>query len=174
MSRPGGQAIDGRDVTKKRKVGRPRKKPGEPVDHRLTPRIAAAITAMIGDGLTVEEAAKVAELTPSAIYKAMRHQPAREFYTSELRQLLHCTKHLAAHALIKELKGDNAAARVAAARTLLAEDDRKAPVQGMPQMPGFSFLVIDAPKRGPILPNVHAAPMIAGRAIEAEANPTDR
>jgi hypothetical protein len=45
----------------------------------------------------------------------------------------------------------------------------------MPQMPGFSFLVIDARNTaGSVLPNGHAAPMIAGHAIEAEANPTDR
>jgi hypothetical protein len=164
-------------VTKrKRKVGRPKKKAGEPVDHRLTPKMRAAIVAMVEDGKTVEEAAEVAGLTPSAIYKAMKNPPAREFYTAELRQLLHCTKHLAAHALIRELKGDNAAARVAAARTLLAEDERKAPAQGMPQMPGFSFLVIDARQAtGQAMPmNGHAAPMIAGHVIEAEANSTDR
>jgi hypothetical protein len=148
-------------MSKRRKVGRPKKKAGAPVEHHLTPKIRAAIIAMIEDSLTVEEAAAVAGLTRSAIYKAMRNPPVREFYTSELRALLHCTKHLAAHALIKELKGDNAAARVAAARTLLAEDDRKAPAQGMPQMPGFSFLVID--NRGAaaqVLPNWHAAPLI--------------
>jgi hypothetical protein len=165
-------------VTKrKRKVGRPKKKPGEPADHRLTPKMRAAIVAMVEDGKTVEEAAEVASLTPSAIYKAMKNPPAREFYTSELRALLHATKHLAAHALIRELKGDNAAARVAAARTLLAEDERKAPAQGMPQMPGFSFLVIDARQAaGQPLPmaNGHAGPMIAGHVIEAETSSTDR
>jgi hypothetical protein len=156
----------------RRKVGRPRKKAGEPVDHRLTPKIRAAIMAMVEDGLTVEEAATVAELTRSAVYKAMRNPPAREFYASELRALLHCTKHLAAHALIKELRGDNAAARVAAARTLLADDDKRTPAQGMPQIPGFSFLVIDARTQvaGQALPNGHAAPMITARAVEAEEN----
>jgi hypothetical protein len=157
-------------MTKRRKVGRPKKKPGEPVDHRLTPKMRAAIVAMVEDGKTVEEAAEVAALTPSAIYKAMRNPPAREFYTSELRQLLHCAKAQAAHALIRELRGDNAAARVAAARTLLAEDERKAPAQGMPQMPGFSFLVIEARQAaGQPLPiaNGHA-PMITVHAEEVE------
>jgi predicted DNA-binding protein YlxM (UPF0122 family) len=116
----------------RRKVGRPRKKPGEPVQHRLTPKMRAAITAMVEEGLSVEEAAKSAGLTRGAIYQAMKHQPARDFYVTELRALLHCTKHLAAHALIKELTRDNAAARVAAARTLLADDDKKPPAQGMP------------------------------------------
>jgi hypothetical protein len=155
----------------KRKVGRPRKKAGEPVDHRLTPKVRVAITAMVEDGLTVEEAATAADLTPSAIYKAMKHPPAREFYMSELRMLLHCAKAQAAHALIKELKGDNAAARVAAARTLLADDDKRQPAQGMPQIPGFSFLVIDARQAaGQALPNGngHAPPMITARAVEAE------
>jgi hypothetical protein len=145
----------------RRKVGRPRKKPVEPVDHRLTPKMRAAIVAMVEDGLTVEAAAKVAELTPSAIYKAMKHAPSREFYTSEVRALIHCTKHLAAHALIRELKGDNAAARVAAARTLLADDAKPVPAQGMPQIPGFSILIVDG--RAPVgqaLPSGHAPPMI--------------
>jgi hypothetical protein len=156
-------------VTKKRKVGRPRKKAGEPVDHRLTPKMRTAITAMVEDGSTVEEAAKIAGLTQSAIYKAMRHAPAREFYTSEVRALIHCTKHLAAHALIKELNGDNAAARVAAARTLLADDATKAPIAtGMPQAPGFSILIVDARSAtGQSLPNGHAVPMIEARPVEA-------
>jgi hypothetical protein len=159
----------------RRKVGRPKKRPGEPVDHRLTPKMRTAIVAMVEDGLTVDEAAQVSGLTPWAIYKAMKNPPVREFYTSEVRALLHCTKHLAAHALIKELSGDNAAARVAAARTLLAEDDRKAPAQGMPQMPGFSFLVIDARSAaGQVLPNGHTAPMITAHAIESEGKPTDQ
>ncbi len=161
-------------MTKRRKVGRPKKKPGDPVDHRLTPKMRAAIVAMVEDGKTVEEAAEVAGLTPSAVYKAMKNPPAREFYTSELRGLLHCTKHLAAHALIKELKGDNAAARVAAARTLLAEDEKKAPAQGMPQMPGFGFLVVEYRSAAGPIPNGHAAPMIAGPVIDAELEPSDR
>jgi hypothetical protein len=162
--------VEAVDVTKhRRKVGRPKKKAGEPVDHRLTPKMRAAIVAMVEDGLTIEEAAKVAGLTPSAIYKAMRNPPAKDFYVAELRALLACTKHLAAHALIKELKGDNAAARVAAARTLLADDAKPVPAQGMPQIPGFSFLVIDARQAGQALPNGHALPMIEARPVEAEA-----
>jgi hypothetical protein len=156
-------------VTKrKRKVGRPKKKPGEPPVHKLSPKVRIAIVTMVEDGKTVEEAAEVAGLTPSAIYKAMKNPPAREFYASELRALLNCTKHLAAHALIKELTGDNAAARVAAARTLLAEDEKKAPASGMPQMPGFSFLVIDARSAtGQPLPMANGhAPMIT---VHAEA-----
>jgi hypothetical protein len=112
------------------------------------------------DGKTVEEAAEVAGLTRDAIYKAMRHRPAQEFYNNELQALRHCTRHLAAHALIKELTGDNAAARVAAARTLLAEDERKAPAQGMPQMPGFTFLIDARSAAGQALWNGHATPMI--------------
>jgi hypothetical protein len=58
--------------------------------------------------------------------------------------------------------------RVAAARTLLAEDEKKAPAQGMAQIPGFSFLVIDA--RSPMgqpLPNGHSHPMIDVRPVAA-------
>jgi hypothetical protein len=149
-------------VTKhRRKPGRPKKKPGEPVDHRLTPRMRTAIVAMVEDGKTVEEAAKVAGLTSSATYKSMRHPPAREFYTAEVRSLLHCTKHLAAHALIKELKGDNAAARVAAARTLHADDATKAPIAtGMPQAPGFSILIVDGRAQQQVIDVRPAVPAI--------------
>ena len=152
----------------RRKVGRPKKKPREPVEHRLTPKMRVAIVAMVEDGKTVEEAAEAADLTSSAIYKAMKNPPAREFYMAELRALLHCTKHLAAHALIKELRGDNAAARVAAARTLLADDAKPVPAQGMPQMPGFSFLVID--NRAPVqaLPNGQAVISGPAAVIDAE------
>jgi hypothetical protein len=162
-------------MTKRRKVGRPKKKPGEPVDHRLTPKMRAAIVAMVEDGKTVEETAEVAGLKPRAIRTAMKTPPGREPYKTELQSLLTCAKAQAAHALIRELKGDNAAARVAAARTLLAEDERKAPAQGMPQMPGFSFLVIDARNAvAPMLPNGHATPLIAGQTIEAESDPPNR
>jgi hypothetical protein len=159
----------------RRKVGRPKKKPGEPVDHRLTPKMRTAIIAMVEDGKTIEEAAEVAGLTPSAIYKGMKTPPVKEFYMSELRALLHCTKHLAAHALIRELKSDNAAARVAAARTLLAADDeKKAPAQGMPQVPGFAFLLVNH-VASQALPNGHGAPMplieVAGTVIDAEEAP---
>jgi hypothetical protein len=156
-------------VTKrKRKVGRPKKKAGEPVDHRLTPKMRVAIVAMVEDGKTVEEAAEVAGLKPRAIRAAMKTPPGRELYKTELQSLLTCAKALAAHALIRELKGDNAAARVAAARTLLAEDERKAPAQGMPQMPGFIFLV-NAPNGQALpIPNGHAGPLIEASAVGAE------
>jgi hypothetical protein len=164
-------------VKRKRKVGRPKKKPGEPVDHRLTPKMRVAILAMVEDGKTAEEAAEIAGLTRDAINRSMRrNSTAREFYASELRALLNCTKHLAAHALIKELTGDNAAARVAAARTLLAEDEKKAPSAGMPQMPGFSFLVIDARQATgqPLtMANGHA-PMITVHAEAEEVEPVER
>jgi hypothetical protein len=163
-------------VTKrKRKVGRPKKKPGEPVDHKLSPKVRIAILAIVEDGLTVAEAAVVAGLTPKAITTAMRHEPARQFYATELRQLLTCAKAQAAHALIRGLRGDNAAARVAAARTLLAEDERKAPAQGMPQMPGFSFLVIDARSAvGQAMPMNGHAPMITVHAEAEEVEPVER
>ena len=56
---------------------------------------------------------------------------------------MHCAKDYAAHALIKELTGSNAAARVAAARTLLEDNDRN-PAGHMPQVPGFAILIADA------------------------------
>jgi hypothetical protein len=126
------------------KAGRPRKQPGDPVDHRLTPKVRIAILAIVEDGKSVAEAAVVAGLTKDAIRKAMRdNSAARDFYVSELRALMHCAKAKAAHALIKELTGPNAAARVAAARTIL-EDNAATPAGNMPQVPGFAILIADA------------------------------
>jgi hypothetical protein len=128
-----------------RKRGRPRKQPGELVDHRLTPKMRAAILAIVEDGKSRAEAAKVAGLTEDAIRKSMRdNSAAREFYNSELKLLLHCAKAKAAHTLIKELDGPNAAARVASARTLLEENDRNSGGNNMPQVPGFAILIADA------------------------------
>ena len=128
----------------KRKLGRPRKPPGTPVDHKLTPRMRTAIIALVETGKDMEAAAAEAGLTPNAIYKAMHHASAREFYNAELKLLLTAAKAKAAHTLIKELDGPNAASRVAAARTIL-EGDKQAPISaGMPQAPGFSILIIAA------------------------------
>ena len=62
-----------------------------------------------------------------------------------------CTsKAKAAQALIKELDGPNAAARVAAARTVLEESQQSPAGNGMPQIPGFAILIADA--RGKSVP----------------------
>jgi hypothetical protein len=128
-----------------RKRGRPRKQPGALVDHRLTPKMRVAILAIVEDNKSRVEAGKVAGLTESAIRKAMRdNSAAREFYANEVKALLRFAKAKAAHALIAELDGPNAAARVAAARSIL-EDNATAPAgNGMPQIPGFAILISDA------------------------------
>jgi hypothetical protein len=83
-------------MTKRRKVGRPKKKPGEPVEHHLTPKARVAISAIVEDGLTVAEAAVAAGLTRRAIRAAMQTPPGREFYKRELEQLLTAAKAQAA------------------------------------------------------------------------------
>src|SRR5882724_7259135 len=108
-----------------RKLGRPRKKPGEPVAHKILPKMQVAILATVEDNKTRAEAAKIAGLTEDAIRKAMRDNGAvREFYSSQVKALMNFAKAKAAHALIDELKGSNAAARVAAARTILENNER--------------------------------------------------
>jgi hypothetical protein len=130
---------------RRRKAGRPRKQPGAPVDHRLSPKVRIAILAIVEDDKSTAEAAAVAGLTSSAIRKAMRdNSAARDFYVSELRALMHCAKAKAAHALIRELDGPNAAARVAAARTILENSDGTSAGNNMPQVPGFAILISDA------------------------------
>jgi hypothetical protein len=129
---------------RRRKPGRPRKQPGAPVDHRLTPKVRIAILAIVEEAKSVKDAAAVAGLTRDALHKSMRDNPvARAFYSSELKALMHFAKAKAAHCLIKELDGPNAAARVAAARTLLEDSDR-GPAGNMPQVPGFAILIADA------------------------------
>src|SRR5258708_6497472 len=129
---------------RRRKPGRPRKVPGAPVEHRLTPKVRIAILAIVEDGKSRAEAAAVAGLTSSAIGKAMRDNPvARDFYIGEVRALMHCAKAKAVHTLIKELDGPNAAARVAAARTLLEDHDKTSAGNNMPQVPGFAILIAD-------------------------------
>jgi hypothetical protein len=116
-----------------RKRGRPKKAPGAPTDHRLTPKVRIAIEAIVQDNLSRAEAAKLAGLTDDALRKAMKGNPvAREFYTSEVRALMQFAKAKAAHALIKELNGPNAAARVAAARTILEDSERSPAANNMP------------------------------------------
>ena len=143
----------------KRKSGRPRKPSGAPVEHKLTPRMREAIIALVETGKDMEAAAAEAGLTPNAIYKSMRHAPAREFYNAELKLLLTAAKAKAAHALIRELDGDNAASRVAAARTLLESDKTPQISAGMPQVPGFSILIVDGRAQQKTI-DVTAAPAV--------------
>jgi hypothetical protein len=128
-----------------RKRGRPRKQPGELVDHRLTPKMRIAILAIVEDNLSRADAAKAAGLTEDAVRKGMRdNSAAREFYSSEVRALLRFAKAKAAHALIAELTGTNAAARVAAARAILEENPQTPAGGAMSQVPGFAILISDA------------------------------
>jgi hypothetical protein len=81
----------------------------------------------------------------AAVRKAMRdNAAARAFYASEVKALMNFAKAKAAHSIIKELDGPNAAARVAAARTLLEKNDRAPAGNHMPQVPGFAILIADA------------------------------
>jgi hypothetical protein len=150
-----------------RKVGRPKKAPGEPVDHRLTPKIQVAIRAIVEDNKSRAEAAEVAGLTDDAVRKAMRdNAAARAFYVAEVRALLNFAKAKAAHAIIKELDGPNAAARVAAARTLLEETERTPAGNAMPQVPGFAILISDARAHAmpvaPVIDQIASKPFLSG------------
>jgi hypothetical protein len=127
-----------------RKVGRPKKAPGAPVDNKLTPRMRIAIAAIVEDNLPRKEAAKIAGLSDDAVRKAMRDNlAARAYYTASVRQLIEFTKARAVHTLIKEMSGNNATARVAAARTLLEEAPHAVAAGNMPQAPGFAILIAD-------------------------------
>jgi hypothetical protein len=68
----------------------------------------------------------------------------------------------AAHALIKELTGNNATARVAAARTILEENERTPAGNGTLQVPGFAILIADARAQampvGPVLNQISRQP----------------
>jgi hypothetical protein len=151
-----------------RKRGRPRKQPGELVDHRLTPKMRIAILAIVEDNKPRAEAAKIAGLTDDAVRKAMRdNAAARAFYASEVKALLTLAKAKAAHALIKELDGPNAAARVAAARTLLEESPQTSAGNGMAQVPGFAILIADVRAQaipvGPVLNQITRQPGLIER-----------
>jgi hypothetical protein len=154
-----------------RKIGRPRKAPGAAVAHQLSPRMKVAISAIVEDNKSRAEAAEVAGLTEDAIRYAMRDNPVvRQFYTDQVKALLSFAKARAAHALIAELTGPNAAARVAAARTIL-EDNPTAPAgNGMPQIPGFAILIADArssPQSIDVTP-LNGLPMALAPRLEAD------
>jgi hypothetical protein len=127
-----------------RKVGRPKKAPGDAVDHRLTPKMRIAILAIVEDNLSRADAAKIAGVTDDAVRKAMRDNSAcRAFYSSEVKALLNFAKSKAAHTLIAELTGTNAAARVTAARAILEENPQASAGNAMSQVPGFAILIAD-------------------------------
>ena len=109
----------------KRKRGRPRSKqlPAPPGD-RISPRMKTAIGLMVEEGASIKDAALAAGLTYQAIYLALKRANVREYFFESLKPLRIVARAEALHALRNEmLTSDNAASRVAAARTLLSEDD---------------------------------------------------
>jgi hypothetical protein len=122
------------------------------------------IRAIVEANLSRAEAAKLAGLTDDAVRKSMQDNSAtRESYVAELKALLHFSKARTAHTLIKELTGPNAAARVAAARTLLEENQQTPAGNGMPQIPGFSILITDArssPQPIDVTPALNGSPVV--------------
>jgi hypothetical protein len=132
-----------------------------------------AVQAIVESNMSRAEAAKVAGLTEDAIRKAMRdNSAARQFYVDELKALMTCAKAQAAHALIKELTGNNAAARVAAARAILEENQLTPAGNGMPQVPGFAILIADARSfQQPIdVTPLNGLPMALAPRLEADRN----
>jgi hypothetical protein len=162
-----------------RKRGRPRKAPGAPVDNKLSARMAIAIIEIVENNRSRAEAAKLAQLSDDAVRKAMRDNSAvRAFYVTELKALLNFAKARAAHALIKELIGPNAAARVAAARSLLEEPERSPAANGMPQVPGFAILIADARSQampvGPVLNQISRQPSLINDQRSPQQNRAER
>lgn len=93
-----------------------------------------------------------------------------QFYAAEVKALQTTAKHQAIHTLMRVMAGDNAAAAVAAARAVLADDTKPTPPAGMAQTPGFVFMVVDnrGNSAGRAL-NGHAAPpMIEARPVKAD------
>jgi hypothetical protein len=88
---------------------------------------------------------------------------ARLYYEDQVRTFVRCLRHEAAHALRKELNGPNAAARVAAARTLLGDDMASPAPQTPPAQPGV-VIVIEQAKPLPLTPMIE----IPARPVEAD------
>jgi hypothetical protein len=133
----------------------------------MSDAVKFAITRMVEDDLSRKDAAKAAGLTDDALRKAMQGNPqVRAFYVSAVRELLQCTKHHAVHVLRKEMTGPNAAARVAAARTLLGDDFAKPPPVTTPTQPGVTIVIEGG---GPAVSHI-SGPLIdlSARPIESE------
>jgi hypothetical protein len=148
--------------------------------------MAIAIRAIVEDNLSRAEAAKLAGLSADAVRKSMRDNPAaREFYAREVKALLHFAKAKAAHALIKELGGPNAAARVAAARTVLEENQQSPAGNGHAADPWLCHFDCRCPRSSdtgrpgaqPDRPSTHIVRLIAGphsRGVALPVHPTER
>jgi hypothetical protein len=104
-----------------------------------------AIEGIVQDNLSRADAAKAAGLSEDAVRKTIKANAAvRESYNAELKALWQFAKAKALHAVIAELVGPNASARMSAARILLEEPERTPASANMPQVPGFAILIQDA------------------------------
>jgi hypothetical protein len=133
-------------LAKRKGPGRPKKAPGTPVDHRLSSGMKTAIEHWVATDCARLEAAEAGGVTEDGLKRALKSNPlARQFYDAEVRSFVNGQRHRAAHALVREMSGPNAAARTNAAKTLLEMSDtgnRQPAVT--PQMPGVT-IIIEAP-----------------------------
>jgi hypothetical protein len=105
-----------------------------------------AIRLITEEGASIKDAAAAAGLTYQAIYLALRRPNVREFFYETLKPVRIEARALALHALRKEmLTSDNAASRVAAARTLLADEDVRPGAAAGHEQPNFIIMVQGSP-----------------------------
>jgi hypothetical protein len=135
-----------------RKRGRPKKKPGAPVDHRLKPPMQKAIALWVGENLSRADAARQAGVTEAGLRRTMKENPAaRAHYTAELKTLIGGSRHIGVHCLLNTIRESaNAAARVAASRCLLELDTESRALieRAPPATAGITIVFNQAP--GPV------------------------
>jgi len=121
--------------------GRKPKAAGVPVEHRVKPKMAIAVAAIVEQNASLDAAADAAGLTKDAVYHGLKNPAVRAHLFEALQPLKIIGKVRAMHALLDELSGPNRAARVAAARTLM-ENDPTIPLDGSfrPQ-PGITIII---------------------------------
>lgn len=120
---------------------------------RITPRVRAAIEAMVWQGLQRKAAAEHAGLAEHSLYQALRRPPVRSLYLSELEVLRTSERARNIHTLAEVRdQTSNQMARVQAVKALEQIDDD--PVrQGVNRSsPGFVIQVITVSGNGATRP----------------------
>jgi hypothetical protein len=127
---------------------------------QVTARLKVAMDAMAHEGLQMDEAAKRAELTTSAVRKALT-RPHVLAYLAEQRKIVRAAEEPRTFKrMVSILHSDrNLAASVAAGRVLMnAPDDGPAYGAGVAQKPGIVIVIQNAPTDMPLGPTIDITP----------------
>lgn len=128
-----------------------------PARQRLSAKLTAALDAMVWDGMSFVQAARVANMNAAAMRNALERNHVQAYLRQQRQVFREClsTRGLTRLVELSE-QNDNLTAAVSATRTLLNEADQEHSSGTQRHAPGLVVQIINTPSVSHVLPNDRA------------------